>query len=78
LNFIKKYYILFILLITACFVQIITNNKKIQLKNVEEKKFNNQTDKIKSCIDIDNKSRRTNYENIKLSEYCIDKFGTIK
>ena len=39
---------------------------------------NNQTDKIKNCIDIENKNKRTIYENIKLSEYCINKFSTIR
>ena len=54
-------------------------NKKIdQLKKLEEENLNNERDKIKNCIDIENKSKRTYYENIKLSEYCIDKFGTNK
>jgi len=52
-------------------------NKKIyQLKKLGEENLNNKRDKIENCIDIENKSKRTYYENIKLSEYCIDKFGT--
>ena len=54
-------------------------NKKIhQSKKLEEENLNIERDKIENCIDIENKSKRTYYENIKLSEYCIDKFGTKK
>ena len=73
MNFSKKHYILLILLITTCFVQFIFFNKNNQVKKVEEE-INNKSDKIKNCIDIENKNKRTLNENIKLSEYCIDKF----
>ena len=78
LNFLKKNYILLILLITAGLVQLMANKKNYQLKKLEEVNLNNERDKIENCIDIENKSKRTYYENIKLSEYCIDKFGTKK
>ena len=52
--------------------------KTIQLKKVEEKDLINQIENIENCIDIKNKNKRTFNENIKLSEYCIDNFGTIK
>ena len=78
LNFLKKNYILLILLITAFFVQLMANKKIDQLKKLEEENLNNKRDKIENCIDIGNKSKRTFYENLKLSEYCIDKFGTKK
>ena len=78
LNFFTKYYILSILLITSCFIQFIIFYKNNQLKKIEEEKINNQSDKIQSCIDIENKNKRTFYENIKLSEYCINKFGTFR
>ena len=77
MNFLKKQYILFILLIASCFVQFIISKKNNQLKKVEEE-LNNQSERIENCIDIENKNKRSNYENIKLSEYCIDNFGTIK
>ena len=77
LNFNKKYYILYILLSTICFVQFILFFKNVQLKKVKEKELNNQSEYIESCIDIENKNKRTNYENIKLSEYCINNFGII-
>ena len=77
MNFLKKQYILFILLITSCFVPFIILNKNNQLNKVEEE-LNNQSERIENCIDIENKNKRSNYENIKLSEYCIDNFGTIK
>ena len=77
MNLSIKHYILFIVLITIFFIQFITLKKNNQLKKVEEE-LNNQSDKIKSCIDIENKNERSIYENIKLSEYCIDNFGTIK
>ena len=73
----KKYYILLIVLSTTCFVQVIKFYENKQLKKLEEK-LDNQSDIIENCIDFENKSKRSIYENMKLSEYCIDKFGTIK
>ena len=73
--FLKKRHFLLILLSTTCVVQLLYKHK--QLEKVEEE-INNQSDKIENCIDIKNKNKRTIYENIKLSEYCIDNFGTIK
>ena len=75
MKLLKNYYILLILLSTSFFVQFIFN-KNNQLKKEEE--LNNQSDRIENCIDIENKSKRTVYENIKLSEYCIDNFVTTK
>ena len=75
MNFFKKNHILLILLIiTTCIVQFIIVFKNKQFKKVEEV-LNNKSDKIESCIDIENKNKRTIYENIKLSEYCIEQFG---
>ena len=71
----KKRHILLILLSTTCVVQLLYKNK--QLEKVEEE-INNQSDKIENCIDIENKNKRTIYENLKLSEYCINEFGTIR
>tara|TARA_B100001287_G_C22313378_1_gene358276 strand:- start:52 stop:279 length:228 start_codon:yes stop_codon:yes gene_type:complete len=71
----KKRYFLLIFLITICVVQLLYKNK--QLEKVEEE-INNQSDNIENCIDFENKNKRTIYENIKLSEYCIDNFGTMK
>ena len=73
----KKYYILLILLGTTCVVQFFKFNENKQLKKLEEK-LDNQSDIIEKCIDIQNKNKRSINENIKLSEYCIDNFGTIK
>ena len=78
MNFLKKHYILLILLITTSSVQISIFYINNHLKKVEDEELNNQSDKIKNCIDIENKNKRTIYENIKLSEYCIDNFGTMK
>ena len=77
MNFIKKYYILLILLTTTCFLQFIKLYENKQLKKLEEK-LDYQSDIIENCIDFENKNKRSIYENIKLSEYCIDNFGTIK
>ena len=74
MKLLKNYYILLILLSISFFVQFIFN-KYNQFK--KEKELNNQSDRIENCIDIENKSKRSVYENIKLSEYCIDNFGTI-
>ena len=77
MNFLKKYYILLILLGTSFFVQFIIIYENRHLKKREEQ-LNNQSDKIGKCIDFENKNKRSIYENIKLSEYCIDNFGTLK
>ena len=77
MNFFKRNYIILILLIITYFIQFIISYKNNQLKKVEEE-LNNHSDKIENCIDIENKSKRSIYENIKLSEYCIDNFGTNK
>ena len=77
MNFLKKYYILFILLSITYLVQFIKFYENKQLKKIEEK-LDNQSDTIRKCIDFENKIKRSFYENIKLNEYCIDNFGTIK
>ena len=77
MNFFKRNYILLILLIITYFIQFIISYKNNQLKKVEEE-LNNQSDKIENCIDIENKNQRSIYDNIKLSEYCIDNFGSTK
>ena len=77
MNFLKKYYILLILLSTTCCVLFIKFYENKHLKKVEEK-LDNQSDEIEKCIDFENKNKRSIYENLKLSEYCIDNFGTIK
>ena len=73
----KKHYILLILLSATCFVQFIKFYENKQLKKIEEK-LENQSERIENCIDFENKNKRSIYENIKLSEYCIDNFGIIK
>ena len=78
MNFLKKSYILWILLSTTFFVHFIIASKNNQLKKLEEEELKKQNDKIENCIDFENKNKRTIYENIKLSEYCIDNFWTIK
>ena len=66
-----------ILLSTICFIQFIFFYKNNQLKKLEEE-LNNKSDNIEKAIKIENKNTRTIYENIKLSEYCIENFSTIK
>ena len=75
MSILKIRHFLLILLSTTCVVQLLYKNK--QLEKLEEE-INNQSDKLENCIDIENKNKRTIYENLKLSEYCIDNFGTIK
>ena len=70
-------YILLALIFTFCFIQIILSLKNSQLKKIKDQEFKNHSDKIENCIDIKNNNKRTFYENIRLSEYCIDKFGSI-
>ena len=76
MNFLKKYYILLILLSTTFFVQFFKFSENNKLKKLEEK-LDNQSDIIENCIDFENKNKRSIYENIKLSEYCIGNFGNI-
>ena len=54
-NFLNKNYILLILLITTLFSLIVVTYKNYHLKKLEEKELNTQSDKIKNCIDIENK-----------------------
>ena len=75
MNFFKINYILFILIITISFVQFIIIYRNNKSSKVEEE-LNNQREKIENCIDIENKNKRSIYENIKLSEYCIGNFVT--
>ena len=77
MNLLKNYYILFILLSTICVVQFMIIYKNRQLKKPEVQ-FDKQNDIIEKCIDFENKNKRSIYENIKLSEYCINNFGIIK
>ena len=77
MNFLKNYYILLILLITTCLVNLFISYENKQIKKLD-KQLDNQIDRVGKCIDFDNKNKRSINENIKLSEYCIDNFGTIK
>jgi len=77
MNILKKNYIIFILLSTTCFIQFIIIYRNNHLKKGEEQ-LNIKSEKIENCIDIENKNKRSIYENIKLIEYCIDNFGTTK
>ena len=77
MNFFKNHYILLILLSFTCLVQFILFSKNKHLKMVEDE-LNNKIDRIENCIDIDNKNKRSIYENLKLSEYCIDNFSITK
>ncbi len=76
-NILNKNYILLILLIATPLILIEITFKNKELKKIEEENKLN-IDKIENCIDIENKNKRTIYENIKLSEYCIDKFGSFR
>ena len=76
-NLLNKNYILLILLIATPLILIEITFKNKELKKIEEENKLN-IDKIENCIDIENKNKRTIYENIKLSEYCLDKFGSFR
>ena len=71
------YYLLFILTFTIGLVQILLTLKYKHLNKIEEKELKDHSRKIENCIDIKNNNKRTFYENIRLSEYCIDNFGSI-
>ena len=74
-NLLNPYYVSLILLITTCLIQSIILFKNNQLKKIKEKELMIYIEKLENCIDIENKNKRSFYENIQLSEYCIDKFG---
>ena len=77
LNFYKHYILLIILVTYFLFLFIFTDNNN-KLKKLEEEVINDHINKIEKCIDFENKNKRSIYENIKLSEYCMDKFGIIR
>ena len=70
-------YVFFLSLIAFGLIQILLSIKNNQLNYQQQKEFKNHK-YIEKCIDIENKNKRTFYENINLSEYCINKFGNIK
>ena len=66
---------LFTILILIQFIKVFNKNRLNKLNNSE---INKKSIQLKNCIDIENKTDRKMYENIRLSEYCIKEFGSIK
>ena len=76
-NIFKLRYIFLIIFISTGSILILLFLKNSKLKKIEKKELNDQTELIKKCIDIENKNLRNFRENIKLIEYCLDKFNDI-
>ena len=56
----------------------IYSNFKISrdFKNEKRNKSKKSADVLNECIDLDNKSKRTLSDSMKLAEYCLKKYGT--
>ena len=48
------------------------------LKNEEKNKLKNSAEILNECFDLENKSKRTINESLKLIEYCLEEFGSEK
>ena len=64
--------IFFFSLGTFNFLEIVKTHRTENHKN---KIINNYAIKLKSCFDLENKSKRRINESLDLIEYCIKKFG---
>ena len=53
---------------------VITND----LKNDEKNKLKKSAEILNECFDLENKSKRTINESLKLIEYCLEEFGSEK
>ena len=53
---------------------VITND----LKNEEKNKLKKSAEILNECFDLENKSKRTINEALKLIEYCLEEFGSEK
>ena len=68
---------IYLVLILICLIFIFSslNHSPEKLKNIELK---NKSIKLKDCIDIENKNRRSSFENIELTEFCLNEFRSKK
>ena len=48
------------------------------LKNEEKNKLKKSAEILNECFDLENKSKRTKNESLKLIEYCLEEFGSEK
>ena len=48
------------------------------LKNEEKNKLKKSAEILNECFDLENKSKRTTNESLKLIEYCLEEFGSEK
>ena len=48
------------------------------LKNEEKNKLKKSAEIMNECFDLENKSKRTINESLKLIEYCLEEFGSEK
>ncbi len=48
------------------------------LKNEEKNKLKKSAEILNECFDLENKSKRTINESLKLIEYCLKEFGSEK
>ena len=48
------------------------------LKNEEKNRLKKSAEILNECFDLENKSKRTINESLKLIEYCLEEFGSEK
>ena len=48
------------------------------LKNEEKNKLKKSAEILNECFDLNNKSKRTINDSMKLIEYCLEEFGSEK
>ncbi len=48
------------------------------LKNEEKNKLKKSAEILNECFDLNNKSKRTTNDSLKLIEYCLEEFGSEK
>ena len=54
--------------------KIINSIKTLKVENHKNKIINDYAIKLKSCFDLENKSKRRIYESLELIEYCVKEF----
>ena len=71
-----------LILISIVFIVCLKKYSKFtisrDLKNEEKNKLKKSAEILNECFDLENKSKRTINESLKLIEYCLEEFGSEK
>ena len=49
-----------------------------ELKNEEKNRLKKSAEVLNKCFDLENKSKRSQNDSMKLIEYCLEEFGSEK